>query len=246
MLQSTLPFIAFQGVFRLPGANLLLSPVALLARVYFHNDLRHNGEAWKAGIQISLAAILNWGAKVCGLAEEFKAAARWIDIASCGVTLSDSVDALAAHISHIYALSLYGTSLETPLQKVPAYDVRRLSQLAKRFFLALANFHLALSGEGSEYLLFANIEFLVRQFRYKKEKFTSQLELLLPGQEVGPAAGQLLSRVYDKTHVTVADRVLSSAKSVLTSMGLSASAASKEEPKPMNASICWTATPAIC
>jgi len=229
----------------MPGASLLLSPVALIARICLHKELRLNGGAWKSGVQISLSAIVAWGAKLCGAREEFKAAARWIDIASCGVILSDAMEALAVQVTHLYAFALYGTSLETPLQKAPSYDFERLSQLAHRFFLALANFHLALSGEGSEYLLFSNIEFLVRQFRFKSEKFTSQLENLLPQQDVGPATAQLLASAYDKTHGSTTDKVMDAAKSLLTSIGLRTEDTPQEERVEIQG-ICWTATPALC
>lgn len=238
------------------GAALLLGPVALIARVYFHSELRQES-AWQLGFSITLSAIVDWGAKICGLREEFRAAARWINIASCGVLLSEALENLAAHVAHIYALALYGTSLETPLQhmhknmhknmcKKPSWDLERLSQLAAHFFLALANFHVALSGNGAEYWLFSNSALLLRQFRFKRKKFASQLENLLPGQPVAPATDLLLRRVYNRVHVTTTERLTGAAKSVLTTMGLLPAETSTQETPPTEVSICWTATPAIC
>ena len=56
MLQSTLPYIAFQGVFGLPGANLLLTPIAFIARVYFHNKMSQNQSVFQ--IAQSLPSLL--------------------------------------------------------------------------------------------------------------------------------------------------------------------------------------------
>lgn len=257
MVQSTLPYIAFQGVFGAPGVNLLLSPVAFIARIYFHGALANKQATFQTGTQYALGAIMSWGARLCGLKEEFAAAAKMIDIASSGVELSDATDALIAQISHIFTYSIYGTSLETALQKqsgkTPSYDLRRLSQEARRFFLALAQFHCALHGGGSELLLFRNISYLHRRFKVRP-KCKQLIEYLLPTEkEASLATSELLERVFNKTHETTLgwaqQKLTHAANSTFQFIGWKASSTqSSEEEKipPLNHPICWTATRAIC
>lgn len=250
MLQSTLGYIAFQGVFRLPGLGFFLSPIAWVARIYFHNELGQTpGTSSVPTTDLTLSVILTLGAKFCGLQEEFQTAARWIDIASCSVRLSEAMRRLAAHISHLFTYTLYGTSLETAVQKqldqAPSLDFIGLAQLVRHFFLALAHFHLALSGEGSEYLLFHNIAQLKRQFGCHKDVFTRQMQNLLPGQpKVALATEQLLQKVYDQVYRTWTQTATHMGYSMLTRLGLTQMP--QEEPTALSIPIRWTATPALC
>ena len=179
-----------------------------------------------------------------------------IDIVSCGVELSDASDALLSQISHIFTYTLYGTSFESAMQKqlgkAPSYDFQRLSQLAERFFLALAQFHCALSGQGSELLLFRNIGYLSRRFKVRS-KCRRLMQHLLPTEDkVTQATSELLGRVYDKVYVSKfqwAQRKVSSfAKATLNYVWNTQETgdSKEEEVTPLENQICWTATLRLC